>query len=275
MSEQLVRIGFIGAGNMATAMIKGIIKSKVTKPEYIWIFDIDQQKALQLTSKYGVSMASSDIELVNECTIVIPSVKPQYISEVLTKIREHLTDKHLIISIAAGISLETIKEILQNKCSVVRTMPNTPALVGEGMTAICIDKTVSNEHMTQVKSLFQSFGRIELIDESHIHAATAISGSSPAYGFLFIEALADGGVLMGLSREQSYRMAAQSLLGAAKMVLETGQHPGSLKDMVCSPGGTTIEAVASLEQDGFRSSIIEAVRLCAEKSALMGRNKGK
>lgn len=270
-----MKTGFIGTGSMASAMIRGILSSGIVQPDSIWVYDIDKKKTEVLHELFGVVVAKSSIEVVKECKFIIPSVKPQYIENVLTQIKDYLTEEHLIISIAAGVSRSYIESIIDSHCQVVRTMPNTPALSGEGMTAVCLNNRVKEEDMEQVKELLKSFGKIELIDEAHIHAATAVSGSSPAYAFMFIEALADGAVLMGMPRDQGYRMAAQALLGAAKMVLETGQHPGALKDNVCSPGGTTIEAVAALEQGGFRGSLINAVRSCAEKSAAMGREKDK
>lgn len=272
MDKQII-LGFIGSGNMASAMIKGIISSGLTDAQNIIMSDADKSKAEALAGKFGTRAAESNRELVRQCNVIVLSVKPNHIDEVLSDIYEDLNEKQLIISIAAGVEADHIKKAIKGRCSVIRTMPNTPALVGEGMTAICRDNSVSAEYMDIAGELFSSFGMVELINESQIHAATAISGSSPAYAYLFIEALADGGVLLGLNRDQSCRMAAQALLGAAKMVLESGLHPGSLKDMVCSPGGTTIEAVASLERDGFRGAVIEAARICAEKSGLMGRNK--
>lgn len=271
--EIYMKTGFIGTGNMASAMIRGVLSSGIVQPDSIWVYDIDKKKIEKLQEQFGVVIAKSSIEVVKECKFIIPSVKPQYIENVLTQIKDYLTEEHLIISIAAGVSRNYIESVIDSRCQVVRTMPNTPALSGEGMTAVCLNKSVREEDMVLVKELLQSFGKIELIDEAHIHAATAVSGSSPAYAFMFIEALADGAVLMGMPRDQSYRMAAQALLGAAKMVLETGQHPGILKDNVCSPGGTTIEAVAALEEGSFRSSVINAVRSCAEKSAAMGRER--
>lgn len=271
MNIENIAIGFIGAGNMGAAMIKGIIKGNVTKPEKVYVYDPLSENIKQLQEDFGVTTVTSPEEIVEACQVIIPAVKPHIISDVLTGIADMLTEQHIIISIAAGITTEQLKAMVKDNCNVVRTMPNTPALVGEGMTAMVKDPSVPAKYINLACTILKSFGEVEFVSEEQIHAATAISGSSPAYAFLFLEALADGGVMMGLPREQSYRMATQSLLGAAKLMKETGKHPGELKDMVCSPSGTTIEAVALLEYNGFRGTIIEAVRTCAEKSEMMGK----
>ena len=270
MKSKNMSIGFIGAGNMGTAMIRGIIKGNVTKPEYVYVYDPLLENLRQLQDELGVAIVSSPAEIVETCQVIIPAVKPHIVPGVLADIADTLTKHHMIISIAAGVTTLQLKEMVKNNCYVIRTMPNTPALAGEGMTAVCKDPSVPDEYMDLACTILKSFGKVEFVSEDQIHAVTAISGSSPAYAFLFLEALADGGVLMGLSREQSYKIAVQSLLGAAKLMQETGKHPGELKDMVCSPSGTTIEAVAYLEDNGFRGTIIEAVRTCAEKSKHMG-----
>ena len=271
MEIQETSIGLIGAGNMGAAVIRGAIKSNIIKPESIWVYDIVPGKLNQLQQEFGINIAPSIDILVNESRVIIPAVKPSDIAEVLAMVRESLTGDHLILSIAAGVTTEQLKNMVQGKCHVIRTMPNTPALVGEGMTAVCRDPSIPERFINMACMILKSFGKIEFVSEDQIHAVTAISGSSPAYAFMFLEALADGGVMMGLSREQSYRMAAQSLLGAAKLMLETGKHPGELKDMVCSPSGTTIDAVASLEHSGFRGIVTKAVQVCAEKSIAMGK----
>ncbi len=271
MEIQETSIGLIGAGNMGAAVIRGAIKSNIIEPESIWVYDIVPGKLNQLQQEFGINIAPSIDILVNESRVIIPAVKPSDIAEVLVMVRESLTGDHLILSIAAGVTTEQLKNMVQGKCHVIRTMPNTPALVGEGMTAVCRDPSMPERFINMACMILKSFGKIEFVSEDQIHAVTAISGSSPAYAFMFLEALADGGVMMGLSREQSYRMAAQSLLGAAKLMLETGKHPGELKDMVCSPSGTTIDAVASLEHSGFRGIVTKAVQVCAEKSIAMGK----
>ncbi len=273
MNNENIAIGFIGAGNMGAAMIKGIIKGNITKSEKVYVYDPISDNMKRLQKEHGVTIVSSPAEIVENCQVIIPAVKPHIIDGVLSEIADKLTQHHLLISIAAGITMQQLKAMVKDTCYVIRTMPNTPALVGEGMTAICKDPSVPAEYIDLACAILKSFGKVEYVTEEQIHAATAISGSSPAYAFLFLEALADGGVMMGLPREQSYKMAVQSLLGAAKLMQETGKHPGELKDMVCSPSGTTIEAVASLEKSGYRGAIIEAVRACAEKSKNMGTVK--
>jgi len=274
MSYQNTTIGFIGAGNMGTAMIRGIINGKITKPNMIIVFDTDYEKAAELSQELGITIATSASEVVKSCNIIVPAVKPMVLKDVLSEIADYVKPEQLILSIAAGVSIAELRDYIKNRCHVIRTMPNAPALVGKGMTAICEDTSVPEEFFSLAIHILESFGNVELIKESQIHAATAISGSSPAYGFLFIEALADGGVKMGLSREKSYKMAAQALAGAAEMIIRTGKHPGELKDMVCSPGGTTIEAVSALEYNGFRGAIIKSIQVCAQKSIEMEK-KGK
>ncbi|NLN41869.1 MAG: pyrroline-5-carboxylate reductase [Clostridiales bacterium] len=268
-------LGVIGAGNMATSIIEGILKKEVFAPKNIYVYDIDSNKLSSIASKTGVVPADSNIDLVTNCKVFIIAVKPHAYDSLLKEISNHITHEHLLISIAAGISTDYIKQKIYNKCKIVRVMPNTPALVGEGMTAICINQEINKNQREIVNLIFSSLGRVEEVEESLIDAVTAISGSSPAYIYVLIEALADGGVLMGLPRDQAYRMAAQSVLGAAKMVLELEEHPGILKDMVCSPGGTTIEAIYTLEKNNFRGSVMEAVRNCALKAGEINNKNNK
>lgn len=262
-------IGVIGAGNMASSIIRGILKNELLNPKDIYVYDIDNRKKLELTNDTSTIALDDNHSIMKNSRIIILAVKPNSFGELLDEISDDITDEHILISIAAGISTDYIKEKTSYKCKVVRIMPNTPALVGEGMTAICMNRDLDDSERKIINSIFSSLGRVEEVDEELINGVTAISGSSPAYVYLFIEALADGGVMMGLPREQSYRMAAQSVLGAAKMVLELGKHPGELKDMVCSPKGTTIEAIYTLEKNNFRGSIMEAMKNCALKSQEM------
>ncbi|MGI5851037.1 MAG: pyrroline-5-carboxylate reductase [Caldicoprobacterales bacterium] len=264
-------LGIIGAGNMASSIIKGVIKDKLYNPNQILVYDVLAHQLDKIAHETSISTAMNNIELLEKCSTVIIAVKPNAYSVLLDEIVDAITPHHILISIAAGVATDYIKKRIRNKCRVIRVMPNTPAMVGEGMSAICKNHEFEEEEIREIKSIFLSLGKIELVDEDSINAVTAISGSSPAYVYMFIEALADGGVMMGLPRDQSYRLAAQSVLGAAKMVLDLGQHPGALKDMVASPGGTTIEAVYTLEKNGFRGSIMEAVRNCSLKGTLMDK----
>ncbi len=267
----LRNLGIIGAGTMATAIVKGILRKGLMEPKQIFVYDIVSSQQTRLVDQTSVIPAKNSVDLIKNSSIIIIAVKPNAFDGLLDEIADYITQNHILISVAAGISTDFIKEKINNKCKVVRVMPNTPALIGEGMTAICNNHDLNADEARMVNSIFLSLGEIESIDECLIHGVTAISGSSPAYVYLFIEALADGGVMMGLSRKQAYKMAAQSVLGAAKMVLELDEHPGVLKDMVTSPGGTTIEAIHTLEKNCFRGAVIEAVRNCALKANSMDK----
>ena len=262
-------IGFIGAGNMGKAIIKGILSVGQATPEEILVYDSYQPSLERIQRELGVSITSSENEVAQKASIIILAVKPNVINEVLNKIKEDITRDKVLVSIAAGTSIEKLSDNLPNETKVVRVMPNTPALVGQGMSAISCNPHVTEEEKQVVLSIFNSFGKAELVSESLMDAVTGLSGSGPAYVYLFIEALADGAVFQGMSRESAYKFAAQTVLGSAQMVLQTGKHPGELKDMVSSPGGTTIAAVKSLENDGFRSAVINAVNASAEKSRNM------
>ena len=205
-------------------------------------------------------------EVVKNTKLVFLAVKPQFYEEVLNEVKDELTPEHTVVGIAPGKTLAWLEEKCGQPLKVVRMMPNTPAQVGEGMTGVCANEKVSAEELTQICEITDSFGRTEVVPERLMDAVSAVSGCSPAYVFMFIEAMADAAVAQGMPRKQAYQFAAQAVLGSAKMVLDTGKHPGELKDMVCSPAGTTIEAVRTLEELGFRSSIIEAMKVCEEMS---------
>lgn len=267
------RIGFIGSGNMGQAMIGGIIKAGLVPAANIVVFDPDAAKLEGLKAELRVSGAGNAKELAASCDIIVLAVKPDIYPPVLKEIAGSVKAGATAVTIAPGRSLDEVGGLLGGTVGVVRTMPNTPALVGEGMTAYCANSAVTQEALADVIALLNSFGKSEQVPEKLMDAVVGISGSSPAYVFMFIEALADAGVKAGIPRDKAYRFAAQSVLGSAKMVLETGKHPGALKDMVCSPGGTTIEAVSVLEQEGLRSAVIKAVDACIEKSGRMGQSK--
>lgn len=260
-------IGFIGTGNMGSAMLGGIIKSGIHQASDILVSDASPEALEKIKSDFpGLRTTTNNRVVAQEATILILAVKPHIYAPVLTEIGALIPRETLIVTIAAGITLAAMAEFLDPERKVVRTMPNTPALVGEGMTALCPNRQVTDEELVRVQEIFSSFGRCEVLPESMINGFTSLCGSSPAWVFMMIEALADGAVLEGLPRAKAYPMAAQAVLGSAKLVLETRKHPAELKDMVCSPGGTTIEAVAELESQGFRSSLIEAVRVCTNKA---------
>lgn len=260
----MAKIGFIGMGNMGYAILKGLLKC-YDKEELIFT-DVNEDRMNQVTKETGVPHAGSNAECANRCQYLVLAVKPQYYAPVLQNIMNFVTPKHIIISIAPGITIGQLKESLGVDRRIVRAMPNTPALVGEGMTGVCYDAALfSDEEKASIAEIFQSFGRMKVVEERLINAVVCASGSSPAYVYMFIEALADSAVKYGLPRQDAYEMAAQTVLGSARMVLETGMHPGALKDNVCSPGGTTIAAVSALEEHGFRNSIIKAADACYEK----------
>lgn len=264
-------IGFIGAGNMGQAMAGGIVNSKLVVPENIVLSDLNEKALAAANEKFGVRVTTDSNELAKEADILVLSVKPNLYPIVIKGIKDSVKKDVIVVTIAAGKALEDTENMFGKRIKIVRVMPNTPALVGEGMAAICPNDLVSKEETEEVISIFESFGKAEIVGEKLIDSVTAVSGSSPAYVYMFIEAMADAAVLEGMPRDKAYKFAAQAVLGSAKMVLETGMHPGALKDMVCSPGGTTIEAVATLEKHGFRNAIIEAMRDCAIKSKEMSK----
>ena len=268
-----MKIGFIGTGNMGSSIIKGILSSKFEKSENINIFDLDKEKVNNLVKEYGVNTANSEKELAENCNIIILSVKPHIIPIVLKNLSGNVKKDTIILTIAAGISISVIENALGEDKKVVRTMPNTPAQVLSGMTAVTFNKNIENSEKEIIFKLLNSFGKSVEIEEKLMHAYTGISGSLPAYVYMFMEALADGGVLCGMPRNKAYEIIAQTVAGSAKMLLETGKHPGQLKDEVCSPAGTTIEAVRVLENGNFRGNVIEAVVACTEKSKEMAGEK--
>ena len=268
-----MKIGFIGTGNMGSSIIKGILSSKFEKNENINIFDLDKDKVNNLVKEYGVSAVNSEKELAKNCDIIVLSVKPHIIPVVLKNLSGNVKKDTIILTIAAGISISVIENALGEDKKVVRTMPNTPAQVLSGMTAVTFNKNIETSEKEIIFNFLNSFGKSVEIEEKLMHAYTGISGSLPAYVYMFMEALADGGVLCGMPRDKAYKIVAQAVAGSAKMLLETGKHPGQLKDEVCSPAGTTIEAVRVLENGNFRGNVIEAVVACTEKSKEMAGEK--
>lgn len=266
------RVGIIGTGNMGGAILRGIITENYVRPSELLVFDASANRMKQLCDEYaGLRTAADSLQVAEESDIIILCVKPNYIESVIRQIRPALNGK-TIVSIAAGWTLDRLEAALEGSgAAYMRVMPNTPAMVGEGMTAICDESTAKENDFDFVKGIFDALGKTVILPETLFDAATALSGSGPAYVYMFIEAMADAAVLEGIPRKKAYEMAAQTVLGSALMVLSTGNHPGELKDAVCSPGGTTIEAVASLEKNGLRSAVIDAIRVCADKSRKMSR----
>ena len=285
MSKE-IKIGCIGCGMMGGALIKAIAKK--VGGEKILLSDGDVEKAKSLALDLGANFAISNAQIIENCSHIILAVKPAFFSSVLEQIKSSYNEKlssneknlPTMISIMAGLSIEKIEQMscqagisggLQN---IVRLMPNLPATVNEGMIALCTKDKVSsefNQEVEFVKEILSCAGKVEQVSEKLMDVVTAVSGSGPAYGFMFIEALADAAVLLGMPRNQAYIYASQTLKGAAQMVLETSEHPAKLKDAVCSPGGTTIQAVKSLEEKGFRSAVISAVESAYNKSVDLGK----
>lgn len=257
----MAKIGFIGMGNMGYAMLKGAL-SVFSSGELIFT-DVNTERMITVAKETKVAYAETNAELANSAKYIVLAVKPQFYNQVLHNIENIVKEDNVIISIAPGISIQRLKDALGFNSRIVRAMPNTPALIGEGMTGVCYDdKLLNYEEKDVISKLFGSFGKYRIVEERLMSAVTCASGSSPAYVYMFIEAMADAAVMKGMPRAAAYEMVAQTVLGAAKMILETGKHPGELKDMVCSPGGTTIAGVAALEEHGFRNSIIKAVEAC-------------
>lgn len=258
------KIGIIGMGNMGYAMLKGILKS--FDANEIIIATANKDKCYKIAKETGVRYADSNTELASNAKYIVLAVKPQVYPEVLKNIKNVLNLDSVVISIAPGITVDSLKKELGINIKIVRAMPNTPALIGEGMTGVSFNKDeFSKEECEVIDRFFNAFGKVVYVNENLMNAVVCGSGSSPAYVYMFIEALADSVVKYGLKRDDAYKIVAQTVLGSAKMVLETGQHPGVLKDNVCSPGGTTIQGVAALEEASFRNALIKATDACYEK----------
>ena len=262
-------IGFIGNGNMGGAIIGGIIAKSIEAPQNIVVSDINSEGLQKTSEKYGVKTSTDNKETAKNSDILFLSVKPNVVYKVIDEIKDYIKPETIIVSIVAGQSIEKLENAFGKAIKLVRVMPNTPALVGESMSGVTVNSNVSEAEAQRVLSIFNSIGKAEIVPEKLMDAVTAVSGSAPAYVFMFIEAMADAAVMGGMPRSQAYTFAAQAVLGSAKMVMETGKHPGELKDMVCSPSGTTIEAVAVLEKEGMRNAVIKAMKACMDKSSSM------
>lgn len=264
--------GFIGAGNMGYPLIKAA--SAAFGKEEVVFTDTSSQRCQFVAEETGTAYLVNGLEVARQCRYLVLAVKPQFFPQVLSQIREAVSGEQIIISIAAGITVDAIKEALGHHARVVRAMPNTPAMVKMGMTGISYSKEeLKEEELLILDRFFCSFGRYEVFEEDLMNAVVCANGSSPAYVYLFIEALADSVVAHGIPRDKAYVLAAQTVLGAASMVLETGEHPGRLKDQVCSPGGTTIAAVKALEEHGLRNAIMKATDACYEKAVALSVKK--
>ena len=267
------KVGFIGAGNMGSAMIKGMISSGVVAKNEVGVsekYEASRQKAAEL----GADVMDDNGAVTRGSDVLFVVVKPYQLDDVLLVIRENLSADQILVYVAAGRSISSVEQACMSmevagKIKVVRCMPNTPALVGEGMTAIAVNANMTDEDNERIRGYMSAFGRVKLVDEDMMDCVTGLSGSSPAFVYMMIEAMADAAVAEGMTRPQAYEFAAQTVRGAATMVLETGQHPGALKDAVTSPAGTTIEGVLALEDAGFRKAMISAVLAATERSREM------
>jgi len=264
------KIAFIGGGQMAEAMISGLVSGQVCPAESIWATDPVAERRDRLKGQFGIRVGSANREAVAWADVIVLAVKPQTLSAVLSEVGPHLIHG-LVISIVAGVTIRTIAEQTGGTARVVRAMPNTPALVREGMTALAMGVGVSDDDAGLVRTIFETVGRVVAVEERLMDAVTGLSGSGPAYVFQAIEALADGGVMVGLPRQTAELLAAQTVFGSARLVLESGVHPAQLKDRVASPGGTTIAGLHQLEQRGFRAALMAAVEAATTRSKELGR----
>jgi len=264
-------IAFLGAGNMAEALVKGLLRAHVALPSEILCADRRAERGPELTHKYGVRFTKDNLAAAREASIVVLSVKPQAMNKLLQEIKPALDQSKLVISIAAGVPIEAIERQVGHGVRIIRTMPNTPALVGAGATALSAGEHATEADLAQARALFEAVGMAVVVDEPLLDAVTGLSGSGPAYIFLIIEALADGGVKAGLARDQAQELAAQTVLGSAKLLIETGEHPGRLKDQVTSPGGTAIAGLHTLEAGGLRTTLMNAVEAATNRSRELGK----
>ncbi|MEM3079975.1 MAG: pyrroline-5-carboxylate reductase [Thermoproteota archaeon] len=259
------KVGIIGSGKIGEALIKGLISSKKLSRKNLCASDVREERRRYISKKYLIECLHSNLELVEKSEVVILAVKPTDVKKVLQAIRDKLTDKQLLISIAAGVTIDFILKILGKPIPVVRGMPNLPVLVREGMTVLS-SMNGSEEHLALAREIFESVGKVVFMEEKYMNAVTGLSGSGPAYIFMVIEALVEAGVKVGIPRETSTLLAAQTTLGAAKMILETEEHPALLREMVTTPGGVTIDGIIQLEEGKLRTSIINAVVKATERS---------
>lgn len=266
------KIGFIGGGKMGEALCKGIINAGLSNADNIMVSDVMAERCQLLSKETGIKTTQNNKDVVSFADVIVLAVKPQLMNDVLNYIKDDITPRHLVVSIAAGIPIRFIESRLPAGSRIIRVMPNTPCLVGASATAFAMGKYATGPDGQSVSALFNAVGKVFRLEEKYLDAVTGLSGSGPAYVYMFIESMSDGGVKMGLPREVATVLAAQTVFGAAKMALETGQHPAQLKDAVTSPGGTTIEGISTLEEDAFRSAVIKAVEAASLKSKKLGES---
>jgi pyrroline-5-carboxylate reductase len=271
MSVKGKRLGFLGCGNMGEALVKGLVEAHVVPADAITASDARTDRLAELERQYGIRVAKDNVTLVRDADVIVLAVKPQIMAPVLEEVASALSRKHLVISVAAGVSTATIRAEANKDLRLIRVMPNTPALVLEGATAIAKSKGLEPGDLETAEEIFGAVGKVVVLGEELMDAVTGLSGSGPAYVAVVIESLADGGVKMGLDRATAMTLATQTVLGAAKLLLATGVHPGALKDMVSSPGGTSITGIAALEEGGIRTTFIKAVERATLRSRELGR----
>jgi len=265
------KLGILGTGNMGSALIRGICSKHLIAPENVFIFDVDEGKTVPLQNQYGIQLAKDESDLISKVDICIIALKPQVIPDVLAKITSIIRSNQTIISIAAGITISVLKKLIGKGGPIIRVMPNTPGMIGAGISAFCSEAPLSQEIKKSTELILGALGETVEVNEKLMDVITGLSGSGPAYMFLIIDALADGGVKMGLPKPLALKLATQTMLGSAKMVIELNKHPAELKDMVTSPGGTTIAGLHALELGKVRASLMNAV----EAATLRSRDIGK
>jgi pyrroline-5-carboxylate reductase len=265
------RVGFIGGGNMGEALIRGLLGANLVMPTLVVATDVRAERARHLADAFGITAHGDNVRCVRDTEVVILAVKPQIMGDVLREIAPAVGPQHLLISIAAGVATGSIRSALGKDARIIRVMPNTPALVLQGAAAIARGRGLGPDDLATAEEIFRAVGKVVVLDEELMDAVTGLSGSGPAYVAIVIESLADGGVKMGLDRATAMTLATQTVLGAAQLLLETGLHPGALKDMVSSPGGTTIAGIAALEEGGLRTTFIRAVERATQRSRELGR----
>ena len=271
MSVKDQKVGFVGGGNMGEALIKGLVAAGTVPARSVHATDVRDDRLRELERQYGITVARDNAALVGACDVIVLAVKPQIMDAVVREIAGGVTRDKLMISVAAGVSTARLRAALGKEARLIRVMPNTPALVLEGVTAIARAEGLAPGDLDVATEIFNAVGRVVVLDESAMDAVTGLSGSGPAYVAIVVEALADGGVRMGLDRATATALATQTVIGAARLLRETGMHPAALKDMVSSPGGTTIAGVAALEAGGLRAALIDAVARATERSRELGK----
>lgn len=272
MSVKGKKVGFLGAGNMGEALIRGLLKAGLVPADHVFATDVRLGRLEQLAKLYGIHTLSDNRLLVKRVDVVILAVKPQIIHQVLREVSPAVTARQLFVSMAAGVPTSALRADLPKTVRLIRVMPNTPALVLEGVTAVARAEGLKAGDLETAEEIFGAVGKVVVLEEELLDAVTGLSGSGPAYVALMIEALADGGVRVGLDRITAMTLAAQTVLGSAKLLIETGTHPGQLKDMVTSPGGTAIAGITALEEGGVRRTLINAVERATRRSQELGRD---